>query len=66
VINPARAIPLPESLSGDFLMRLRDICPQMTAGSEVIPIEKNDRMPRTRLAMARPEVFCAGAGGAVW
>ena len=70
---PAKAIPLPPMLPADRRMLDCAACPQMIAG---IAARKGtnvtERMPHTKLAMARPEVgggnaegiLCNGGGAA--
>src|SRR5579859_139058 len=62
-MSPARAIPSP--FRRPMLLRIleRDMCPRMIAGMPVkTEKQKNDKIPRTRLAVALPSVLASGPG----
>ena len=62
VTRPAMAKPPPVSLPWDRLIFTKAMCPQMTAGIDVIP-QKNEEIPSTMLVIANPEFSGMAVGG---
>jgi hypothetical protein len=62
--TPAMASPWPFSCSALFLIAQRPTMPRINPKIAVSPQVKIPQMPRTKLAIARPEVFAEGNGSA--